>query len=280
MSNQKIDYLKEDPVIQEQKFVCMSFLAPKKEERDNFEIKGMVKVRGSYSTLEEANKQAKYLQEIDNDLHIFVGEVGKWVEFAPSADAAKKQHYAEPEMQNLMEGYMDNQEKATQEHHKRKDAMLKKTIAEERQKTARDRLRQKLERKRAKKAANNNNVVIEEDLSVNTDAPKITDTPRITEVTETDVDIARNVSKINEESSNDIVVDDVEIDDESDSDNENDQEKLQAQIKKMSEIVKEQSANLEDAREAVTKEKEDVRTLSEKMKRIKQLYETARKKSI
>ena len=41
-----------------------------------------IKIRGSYRNLEQAQKRAKQLQQID-DFNVFVGEVGKWGPFNP-----------------------------------------------------------------------------------------------------------------------------------------------------------------------------------------------------
>ena len=42
----------------------------------NCNVRGL-KIRGVYNTQEEANKRAEYLQKIDPNFHVFVGEVGK-----------------------------------------------------------------------------------------------------------------------------------------------------------------------------------------------------------
>ena len=57
------------------------------DERNNFRtnIRGL-KVRGCYSTKEEATSRAEKLQKIDSDFHVFVGQVGYWLPWDPCAD--------------------------------------------------------------------------------------------------------------------------------------------------------------------------------------------------
>ena len=58
MSN-NVDYLYEDPVISNQKFVCISILTPKNFKETT--TMHTLKVRGSFDTYEEAAKRAEYL---------------------------------------------------------------------------------------------------------------------------------------------------------------------------------------------------------------------------
>ena len=60
------------------------------DEQNKFQtsVRGL-KIRGSYSTKEEANNRAKKLQIIDSSFHVFVGEVGKWLPWDPNADGVQ-----------------------------------------------------------------------------------------------------------------------------------------------------------------------------------------------
>ena len=57
------------------------------DQQNNFKtnIRG-IKVRGVYSTQEEATARAKKLQTTDSDFHVFVGQVGYWLPWDPCAD--------------------------------------------------------------------------------------------------------------------------------------------------------------------------------------------------
>ena len=56
-------------------------------------VRGL-KIRGSYSTREEAESRAKKLQKMDADHNIFVGQVGKWLPWDPSPSAIQEHEYA------------------------------------------------------------------------------------------------------------------------------------------------------------------------------------------
>jgi len=122
----KIDYLLEDDVINSQKYCCISFLSPEGVSESN--IRG-VKVRGCYATYEEACKRAEFLQKVDKDFNIYVGEVGKWM---PWDDQEKVEDnvYREQELNNLMKNYKENQEKMKEIEEQRKRDMLDKAIQE------------------------------------------------------------------------------------------------------------------------------------------------------
>lgn len=146
--SKKIDYLTEDDELVNQHYVCLSFLSP--EGITNCSLRGL-KVRGVYDTREEAEARAKFLQKADPDFHVFVGEVGKWLPWDPNPNTAKDQVYGEEELQNLMKGYKENQEKAKEMEQKRKSGLLKKAVDEERARKAKERAQKKLAEKRALK---------------------------------------------------------------------------------------------------------------------------------
>ncbi len=79
--------------------------------KNNFQttVRGL-KVRGSYSTQEEATARAKKLQRNDPVHNIFVAEVGKWLAWDPSPHEVADQEYANDELNNLMKTYKQNEE--------------------------------------------------------------------------------------------------------------------------------------------------------------------------
>lgn len=72
-------------------------------------VRGM-KVRGTYSTAEEATARAKKLQKQDSLHNIYVGEVGKWLPWDPSPHQVQEQEYAEEQLNTLMKAYKENEE--------------------------------------------------------------------------------------------------------------------------------------------------------------------------
>lgn len=127
--SKKVDYLNIDPEISGQKWVCLSFLQPSKEDQTT--LTG-IKIRGVFDDYDEACKKAKQLQEMDPAFGVFVGEVGKWLPFDPDPDSkyVKSSEYANDELNTIMKNYLVNQEKAKVFHEKRKNEMNRKNLEE------------------------------------------------------------------------------------------------------------------------------------------------------
>jgi len=129
----EIDYLTEDPIITEQKFMCISFLKPSSIE-EKYRNKDLtvcgVKVRGCYSTYEEAKQRADFLQKCDSYHNIYIGEVGKWCPFEDDPEKAKDSEYMNKDLNKLMKTYNNQQSEAKEFHEIRKQEMIQKAIAE------------------------------------------------------------------------------------------------------------------------------------------------------
>lgn len=74
-----------------------------------------VKVRGSFATQEEAERNCKKLRDSDPTHDIFLGEVGKWMAFDPNAYKTGKIEFLEPELNRLHEEKIKNELLAKQE---------------------------------------------------------------------------------------------------------------------------------------------------------------------
>ena len=118
----KQDYLYEDPVVNNQKFVCISILTPKNFKEET--TMSTLKVRGSYETYEDAKKRGDFLRNIDPNINVYVGEVGKWLPFEDNPENAKEQEYQNERLNKMMKGYLENQEKAKEHHEQRKNEMI------------------------------------------------------------------------------------------------------------------------------------------------------------
>ena len=124
---QKVDYLTEDTLLpSDQKFVCLSFLTDKESKS----TLSAVKIRGVFSSYDVACEHAKKLQTIDSAFNVFVGDMGKWLPFDPNPDseAVKDSEYANEQLNNMMKGYLENQEKAKLFHEHRKNEMIRENI--------------------------------------------------------------------------------------------------------------------------------------------------------
>lgn len=72
-------------------------------------VRGL-KIRGTYSTKEEAVARSKKLQRLDPTHNIFVGEIGKWLPWDPEPSQVAEQEYAEEELNTLMKKYKENED--------------------------------------------------------------------------------------------------------------------------------------------------------------------------
>ena len=67
-----------------------------------------VKVRGVFDTIEAARDKAKKLSLLDSGIHTFIGQVGYWLPWDPSADRVSDEVFMNSELNNLMEKYEEN----------------------------------------------------------------------------------------------------------------------------------------------------------------------------
>jgi Family of unknown function (DUF5832) len=72
-------------------------------------VRGL-KIRGAYSSKEEAVARSKKLQRLDPIHNIFVAEVGKWLPWDPEPSQVGEQEYAEEKLNTLMKKYKENEE--------------------------------------------------------------------------------------------------------------------------------------------------------------------------
>jgi len=133
-------------------------------KQNNFQtsVRGL-KVRGSYSTQEEAELRCKLLREVDPNHNVYVGPVGVWMPWEPEAYKTGRVEYLEDELNQLMHEKNTNEAKAKQEFEKRIQETKRKAI-EENVKLAREsgnKLTQKLDKEGNLVGVNN---TIEEDL--------------------------------------------------------------------------------------------------------------------
>lgn len=131
----KVDYLDEDPVISSQKYCVISVLTPKNfKDVDDKSSMYTFKVRGSYETVEEAQKRIQFLNSIDPNVNIYLAEVGKWCPFEDDPEKAKDAVYKDEELNRLMKGYKENQEKAKEHFQQRKAEMVAKALSDTKEK--------------------------------------------------------------------------------------------------------------------------------------------------
>lgn len=92
-------------------------------------VRGL-KVRGVYSTQEEAESKCKSLREYDPNHDIFVGPVGVWIPWDPDAYKTGKIEFMEEELNQLHQEKLKNEVKAKQEFEQRIKETKRKAIEE------------------------------------------------------------------------------------------------------------------------------------------------------
>jgi len=127
------DYLTEDPIMEDQQFTCVSFLKTSsinEATRDKTLTVSGFKVRGSYSTIEEAQKRCDFLTKCDPFHNIYVASVGKWCPYEDDPEKAKNNEYMNKDLNKLMKSYIEQQSEAKEFHEIRKQDMIKKAMEE------------------------------------------------------------------------------------------------------------------------------------------------------
>jgi hypothetical protein len=104
-----LEELTQDTIIPNQQFVCLSLLPFDSSKTMNNEVlNAAIKIRGCYATKEEAIERCKYLQQVDDEFHIFLGEVGKWMDLHPNINNIEEQVYKNRQLNELMQSYRQN----------------------------------------------------------------------------------------------------------------------------------------------------------------------------
>lgn len=115
-----------------------TFLDNNEEELEkNFSIKHNfqtctrgLKIRGTYSSIEEAELRCKMLREVDPSHDVFVGPVGLWMPWDPEAYKTGRVEYMEEELNQLMSEKTKNEAHAKNSFEQRVKDSKKKAIDE------------------------------------------------------------------------------------------------------------------------------------------------------
>jgi len=240
----KIDYLLEDDPIPRQNWVCISFLSP--EGIRNCSLRGL-KIRGVYQTKEQADERAKYLQEVDPDFDVFVGEVGKWLPWDPDPTTIEDQHHQNEELNKIAQGYQENLKKVKKMHQERVNESKENYMRKEktRKEKAQDRLRQKIEKRKAEQRAQN--IVKRQMNTVNKNENQVKPKRKR----------RRRRKKTQLESQ-------IKIEEE--------------KIQEIDEMTKEETKRLNNNKEIINKTEQEISNIDDKLARMKELYKKINKK--
>ena len=79
------------------------------DEKNSFKtsVRG-VKVRGVYQSRQEAEMRASKLHKSDSNFHVYVGQVGYWLPWDPTADKIEDEHFTDSQLNELMQKYKEN----------------------------------------------------------------------------------------------------------------------------------------------------------------------------
>ncbi len=108
-----------------QLFACLSIVGPECPQRND---KFGIKIRGAFSTREEAEKHAKRLQKEDAMFDIYVVDMYKWLLIPPDRDHIEDVHYANEKLEEIFSKYRENQRMAAALFEKRKRDMTTKPL--------------------------------------------------------------------------------------------------------------------------------------------------------
>lgn len=109
-----------------QVFACLSVVGPScPQKTDKFGIK----IRGVFSTRDEAANHAKRLQKEDATFDIYVVDMYKWLLIPPDNENIDDVHYTDDKLEEIMVGFKENERQASKMFEERKRDMM--TIRED-----------------------------------------------------------------------------------------------------------------------------------------------------
>lgn len=104
-----------------QLYACLSIVGPECPQKNE---KFGIKIRGTFSTRDEAANHAKRLQKEDATFDIYVVDMYKWLLIPPDADKIDDVHYNNEKLDQIMSGYKENQSRAAKMFEDRKRDMV------------------------------------------------------------------------------------------------------------------------------------------------------------
>jgi hypothetical protein len=130
-----ITYESVSELYEDWKYKCDESVESEFQEKNDFHTttRGL-KVRGVYETDREAKIRAQVLQRRDPSFHVFVGQVGYWLPWDPSADGVSEQEYTEGALNTLVKKYKENIEQRDEHYEEVKREKLEKIRKENEEK--------------------------------------------------------------------------------------------------------------------------------------------------
>ena len=114
----KTGFLTKDPIqVPGQRYALVSFVGPSLNQKSD---KYGLKIRGCFSTTEEAQAHVKQLMDIDPLFDVYLVNMYEWLLIPPDNSKIGDTHYQEEYLDNLIQGYRQNQVEAKKYFEQRK----------------------------------------------------------------------------------------------------------------------------------------------------------------
>ena len=104
-----------------QLFACLSVVGPEAPQKND---KFGIKIRGCFASRSEAADHAKRLQKEDATFDIYVVDMYKWLLIPPDPAKIEDAHFANEKLEEIMQGYKENQAQAAKMFEERKADMM------------------------------------------------------------------------------------------------------------------------------------------------------------
>ena len=104
-----------------QLFACLSVVGPEAPQKND---KFGIKIRGCFASRSEAADHAKRLQKEDATFDIYVVDMYKWLLIPPDPTKIEDAHFANEKLEEIMQGYKENQAQAAKMFEERKADMM------------------------------------------------------------------------------------------------------------------------------------------------------------
>ena len=111
-------YLEKDTVtVPGQQYAIISVISPSSRQKHD---QLAVKIRGAFSTMDDAKKHAERLQKLDSTFDIFVVDMYSWLPLPPDKGEIGEQHYEDNKLEELIQGHIEELDRSKEEFEKYK----------------------------------------------------------------------------------------------------------------------------------------------------------------
>ncbi len=124
-----------------QNYALISIVSPQSNQKSE---QCCLKVRGTFNTLEDANKQAELLQKIDSTFDVYVVEMYSWLLIPPDPEQIEQKHI-DSKLNEIIGGHRESQMKSKMYFEERKRELMENISIENEQQQEKNEQQQKEE---------------------------------------------------------------------------------------------------------------------------------------